>query len=635
MKKLYKDIRLTKSILVLWAGILMAGCSAEDELGNNSAAQQQLSITPLVNDLQNTRVKEEENLKEKDLLSLDFKMFNPESGLLQIDKQYSNPAVGELIELGASNWKVDNNLQEGKKYDFYAIANAKDDLKGKSLADLKAATQEDDDIWKPYPMATNKKFLMSCQDAYTITKEATQNIPVQLVRAAAKIKLNLSSSVKGYNIKDVKWKLTNYNVNTTLLAGETATPKIIKDNETWNEATPTQGTDGNNIANSYAVTTYSYATTWANKDDMPYIVTEITFVNTEGTSTVQKTYNIPVRDPQGDNQLARNFIYTINAEIKYLDTKTIIDYNDDKDYLKWAITKWTQGEDTYVNADGSSYLVVYPTSINIKGGEDNEFTDKSIQWFASNICDIKDKYGYYIDKSGKEKQYDYGQIKADYTNSVTDSYRGWIDIHAGNPQDQTIVYSTFTIYVPNTDKEQMIHVKKYPSIYSMNVKSEGTNDEDGKIDNRLYTVQFANNKRANGYTIAKPKLDSNNKSTDNTVSPAFIIASISKSKSESVASNEEAREYCKNYTETATTRKNERLELKGWRLPTKEEVKLIHQLQNYDKAIGKNELKGEYYWTLDGGQSERYNDNPTLGTYVRCVHDLTLDEIEKIENQGF
>lgn len=76
MKKLYIDIRFAKCILALTAGWLMAGCSAEDELGNGSAAQQ-LSMTPMVNDLQTTRVKEEENLHEKTLSSLDFKMFEP------------------------------------------------------------------------------------------------------------------------------------------------------------------------------------------------------------------------------------------------------------------------------------------------------------------------------------------------------------------------------------------------------------------------------------------------------------------------------------------------------------------------------------------------------------------------------
>lgn len=102
MKKLYIDIRFAKCILALTAGWLMAGCSAEDELGNGSAAQQ-LSMTPMINDLQQTRVKEEENLNEKNLLSLDFKMFEPTSSELRIDRQFSTPEENKAKELGSGN----------------------------------------------------------------------------------------------------------------------------------------------------------------------------------------------------------------------------------------------------------------------------------------------------------------------------------------------------------------------------------------------------------------------------------------------------------------------------------------------------------------------------------------------------
>lgn len=75
MKKLYIDIRFAKCILALTAGWLMAGCSAEDELENGSATQQ-LSMTPMVNDLQTTRVKEEEHLHEKLCLLLTLRCSN-------------------------------------------------------------------------------------------------------------------------------------------------------------------------------------------------------------------------------------------------------------------------------------------------------------------------------------------------------------------------------------------------------------------------------------------------------------------------------------------------------------------------------------------------------------------------------
>lgn len=630
MKKLYIDIRFIKCILALTAGWLMAGCSAEDELGKGSAAQQ-LSMTPMINDLQQTRVREEENLNEKNLLSLDFKMFEePTSSELRIDRQFNTPVENKAEELGSGNWKSALHLDADNTYPYYAVANAKDqdNLKGKNLAELLACTQQDDDIWKPATMVSDKKFLMSSQGKYTITPDPEQNIPVELVRAAAKIKLNISSTVKDYKIKEVKWKFINYNTNTAIFAGQPVTPNIIKDNQE-NKATAEKDEKGNDI---YKVTTYSYSTTWNGKDDMPQFVADVTFnKNTDANTTITKHLVIPVRDPQGEKKLDRNYIYTVNAVIKYLDTKTDIDYNGKEDYLKWAITKWTQGEDTHVNADGASYLVVSPTAIDIKGGEGNDFTDCTMRWFASYECDIENPTTYYFDRYGNKQSGQDGQIKANFEESTGNRYRGWIDVHSGAPSYCTIQYTYFDIKVDGTDKKQEIAVRKYPSVYSMNVRSEGTNDFEEK--NHLYTIQFSSNKYATDYTIAKPVLNNENKSADNTVSPAFILASTAKGET-SAKDNQAARDYCKKYQEKATTYKNEKLELNGWRLPTKEEINRIYKLGNEDKAIGKQLLRGEYYWTLDGDKTERNGNNPQSGTYVRCVHDLTQGEIELIEKQG-
>ena len=627
MKKLYIDIRFAKCILALTAGWLMAGCSAEDELGNGSAAQQ-LSMTPMVNDLQQTRVKEEENLNEKNLLSLDFKMFEPTSSELRIDRQFSTPAENKAEELGSGNWKSALHLDVDKTYPYYAVANAKEDLKGKNLKDLLASTQQDEDIWKPATMVNDKKFLMSSQDEYTITQNPEQDIPVELVRAAAKIKLNISSTVKDYKITKVMWKFINYNTNTAIFANQPADQKIKK-NIQENKATAEKDENGNDI---YKVTTYSYSTKWETQETMPQIVANVTFQkSTDANTTITKNLVIPVRDPQGEKKLERNYIYTVNAVIKYLDTNTHIDYNGKEDYLQWAIAKWTVGEDTHVNADGASYLVVSPTAIDIKGGESNDFKDCTMRWFASNECYIENPTNYYFDRYGNKKSGQAEQLKAESEKSTGDGYRGWIDVHSGAPSYYTIQYSYFNIKVRNTDKKQEIAVRKYPSVYSMNVRREGTNDSAEK--NHLYTIQFSSNKYATDYTIAKPVVNNENMSADNTVSPAYILASTAKGET-IVKDNQAARDYCKKYQEKATTYKNEKLELNGWRLPTKEEINRIYKLGNEDKAVGKQLLRDEYYWTLDGDKTERNGNNSQSGTYVRCVHDLTPGEIELIEKQG-
>lgn len=629
MKKLYIDIRFAKCLLALTAGWLMAGCSAEDELGNGSAAQQ-LSMTPMVNDLQTTRVKEEENLHEKTLSSLDFKMFEPTSSERRIDSLFDAPAENKAEELGSGNWNESLNLQSGQSYAFYAAANASQSLQGKRLDELQKATQKDDDIWMPYSTDNSKKlFLMSSHGSYKITEKAEQNIPVELVRAAAKIKLNISSTVKDYHISDVQWKLINYNTNTTIFAGadQTATPSIISDNNTWSPAAFAKDEKGNKV---FTVTTYSYSTQWETQETMPQIVAKVNFkYKDDSKKDTLKVLNIPVRDPQGDKKLDRNYIYTVNAVIKYLDTNTHIDYDGDTDYLKWAIAKWTQGGDTYVKGDKASFLVVYPTQLDLKDPMDWGTANQCIDWFAS--CPIfqqPEKEGYYFDKYGKKIVDNNlaGQIISQSDKSVSDDNRGKIDIH-GNKPENTISYINFLVKTIDGSKSQKVNVRKYPAIYSLNVESTGTKNQ--YQNKRLYTIQHSVTKSSNTYSVAKPS-DKN----DNTVSPAFIIASTINSRLQSIGSNDEAKKYCEQYKEKAKTRKGEDLDLSGWRLPTKEEVKKIISLQSGNNAIPDDLLQGEYYWTFDGDKSEEQSNANYNGAFVRCVHDLTPDEIEKIEDQG-
>lgn len=632
MKKLYKDIRFAKCILALTAGWLMAGCSAEDELGNGSAAQQ-LSLTPMVNDLQTTRVKEEVNLHEKTLSSLDFKMFEPTNGDCRIDRQFTSPAENQAEVLASGNWKESQDLQPGQSYAFYAAANTKQSLQGKSLNELQNATQQDADIWKPYSTDNSKKLLlMSSHGSYKITEEAEQNIPVKLVRAAAKIKLNISSTVKDYHISDVQWKLINYNTNTTIFADQTATPSIISDNNTWSTAASAKDEKGNNV---FTVTTYSYSTQWETQKTMPQIVAKVNFKYKDGSKTdILKELKIPVRDPQGDKKLDRNYIYTVNAVIKYLDTNTDINYDGDTDYLKWAIAKWTQGEDTFVKGDKASFLMVYPTQLDLKDPMNWGTENWCIDWFAScPIVQQPEKKVYYFDKKGNKIE-DINlasQINSQSDTNVGDTNRGKIDVH-GNKPEYTIAYINFLVKTNDGSKSQKVNVRKYPAIYSLNVANAEASDKQN-TQNRLYTLQFTTNQGISDYTIAKPQLDSKNKSTDKTVSPALIMASAGHG-NETAESNEAARTYCQSYSETATTLKGETLTMNGWRLPTTDEVKLINQLASQDKVVDRQILSNACYWTLDGKKAAFNGAQEGNSTYVRCVHDLTLEEIEKIENQG-
>ena len=560
-------------------------------------------------------------------------MFEPTNGDCRIDRQFTSPAENQAELLASGNWKESLNLQPGQSYAFYAAANTQQSLQGKSQNELQNATQQDMDIWKPYSADNSEKlFLMSSYGSYQITEEAEQNIPVELVRAAAKIKLNISSTVKDYHISDVQWKLINYNTNTTIFAGQTTTPSIISDNNTWSTAASAKDEKGNDV---FTVTTYSYSTQWETQKTMPQIVAKVNFKYKDNSKTdILKELNIPVRDPQGDKKLDRNYIYTVNAVIKYLDTKTDIDYDGDTDYLKWAIAKWIQGEDTYVKGDNASFLVVYPTQLDLKALTNWDIENWCIDWFAS--CPIyqqPEKKGYYFDKNGNKIEDNNlaGQINSQADTNNGDTNRGKIDIH-GNKPEYTIGYINFLVKTNDDSKSQKVNVRKYPAIYSLNVANAEASEKQN-TRNRLYTLQFATNKGISDYTIAKPQLDSQNKSTDKTVSPALIMASAAHG-NEAAESNEAARTYCQSYSETATTLKGETLDMNGWRLPTTDEVKLINQLANQNKVVDSQILSNACYWTLDGKKAAFNGAQEGNCTYVRCVHDLTLEEIEKIENQG-
>lgn len=467
MKRSYIHRRLSQSILALTAGVLMVGCTAEEEWNNNPSAQK-LDIIPMVNDTKATARATEDILHEKTLSSLDFKLERKGTTSLKYDEHFTDAKEGELKVLG--DWRNDLKLDENQVYSYYAIANAKENYKGKSSADILNATQEDDDIWQTYTENNKKKFLMSCQGDYSITSESNQTIPVQLVRAAAKIQLNLTTAVQGFKATSVKWKLINYNTNTTVFAGKEATPKIVKDDKS----------DPSNIANgttdsTYCITTYSYATQWQDSVDAPHIIVTIVFHPETGGNDVTKQYNIPVRDPEGDGKtLDRKHVYTINAKFKNLGTNKEIHYGDSNPWV-YAITKWSDGGTTTINAGKPSFLVVSPTTLIMENVKEDR---TSIRIVASAKCnvDYNRRTAYIYDANGNKitNNIQVGQTNIQYDNNVETEWGGRVEIESEIPQNGTVKVIRFFVYCGDKDNgtyhEQEVKVIQYPAEYDLNVE---------------------------------------------------------------------------------------------------------------------------------------------------------------------
>ena len=155
----------------------------------------------------------------------------------------------------------------------------------------------------------------------------------------------------------------------------------------------------------------------------------------------------------------------------------------------------------------------------------------------------------------------------------------------------------------------------------------------GKSNNRMYVVQITNTPQNSKYKIGHvTNIDKNTKlSSEDVVSPAFMLASQLGTVTAFTNKNDgkNASEHCDKYIEVRKDGKK----YTDWRLPTASEIGVITKYQ-YDKNQNVIDvvLAGGSYWALNGKQVEA-NPNDTYTGYVRCVRDLSPEEVKELENK--
>lgn len=153
-------------------------------------------------------------------------------------------------------------------------------------------------------------------------------------------------------------------------------------------------------------------------------------------------------------------------------------------------------------------------------------------------------------------------------------------------------------------------------------------------NNRMYIIQVSSTKNST-YNIAHPIAGANGYSSDNVVSPAFMIASQLGAIYTDYLKKENAPGHCKTYREVDVNGKK----YDNWRLPTAAEIKFIADFQkesfksnnNEEKKPIKTVLTGQYYYTMDGDKID--TGMSSSGTAIRCVRDLTPAEVEELDKQ--
>lgn len=153
----------------------------------------------------------------------------------------------------------------------------------------------------------------------------------------------------------------------------------------------------------------------------------------------------------------------------------------------------------------------------------------------------------------------------------------------------------------------------------------------GQHNNQMYVVQITNTPQNSKYKIGHvTNIDKNTKlSSEDVVSPAFMLASqlgtVTKFSKGVDASN-----HCDKYVEVRMDGKK----YTDWRLPTASEIGVI---TNYQYKTNQNVidvvLAGRTYWALNGSQVTANTNNRNTG-FVRCVRDLSPEEVKELENKN-
>ncbi len=697
MKKLNKYRKSVQGLMLLTFGLTMAGCSAQDDFFTETSSES-LSIKPSVTEATVSRaaVASEQALREAALDNLYVKIFDKEYKEQSVNKKFDSNLQSEKKEiLGQGNWKVDLNLQENKDYFVYSIANAKEDLtQVKSLADLKNKVQTDADIWKPYSSDKNatKNFLMTANSDWKVSKEPTQTIVSELTRAAAKIVVNLKINVDGYEVEGKPtWQLLNYNTQTTLFGQNTANSIASMSETETNETMAKTAADG------YQLVTYSYATSWDDNASAPQAKIKVRLQKKGEETPVDYYYSIPVRDPKATKSLDRNYVYTANATVTSLGSSSDITYGDAMD-LVYDVQKWTQGEETTINAGEQKYLLVSPTFMIMKN---QRFDNSTIKFYGSGECTVETVEIYYYDKNGKKQSCSGSQsfkASAQYADGHGElKDKGTIVIGAKNS-------TTVNDFVPLSVKyikikvscdglEEYVTIKQYPLEYiqgiagwystksidgwidwqtdqaSHDTKKTSSDDNfnakvkegnyiyeyydkndafwpwdpddykatlgdgasNGQHNNQMYVVQITNTPQNSKYKIGHvTNINKNTKlSSEDVVSPAFMLASqlgtVTPFNNGVDASN-----HCDKYVEVRT----DGTKYTDWRLPTASEIGVITKYQyEENQNVIDVVLAGKTYWALNGNQVTANKDGSGSG-YVRCVRDLSPDEVKKLENKN-
>lgn len=690
---IYKNTTL--ALMALTMGLSLVGCAEDSELIYQGA--QQLSVKPLIldNKVSRATTASDASLNEDKLYNFNIKMFG-EYNECKVDKTFTDGLKsGEEKVIAQNNWKVEKNLQEGNTYSVKSVANATGSGDVQTDEDIWKPYDATGNSNKMFLMSSIDNYKVTKEPTQTIPVNLARAAAKIALTIHVDVEGYTAGQAK-WQLKNYNAKTTIFGSNTEseLKDGEMVEAQGGSGNYTvttysyatqWNDDTKAPAiylqipltADGKTEMNYYKIPVRDPKATSedAKKLNRNTIYTIDANINNKGGSSEieyitagKVVYDVLPWSDGGTTDIDANTSYLM-VYPQSLIMKNIAKDNTSISYKSSTELEITIDEVYYYNKNGKKTIInegytekddkgkdvqLYP-KVTLSTGENGKYQGK-INIESAVPINLTAKYIVFSvkTKDGKDsEQVIVKQYPLKYVQNIAGWYStkdNWVDWESDRNvrgpfkerQDTkkykdswmtSRVYGTFDgstgiwdIY----DDESYKRVgggmfnPKYEYTYQAKVHNCNTEQD----NNHMYVIQIT--KSDGTYKIARPRFN-NLKSDDHTVSPAFMLASQLGVVS-AFDSFKDAANHCEKYVEVSMNKKR----YEDWRLPTQEEINSIVEFQNDKKAANTMDrvLKGYYYWTANGGKSDKVPGSTVDNRpgAVRCIRDLSPAEVQELEN---
>ena len=690
---IYKNTTL--ALMALTMGLSLVGCAEDSELIYQGA--QQLSVKPLIldNKVSRATTASDASLNEDKLYNFNIKMFG-EYNECKVDKTFTTGLQsGKEEVIAQNNWKVDNDLQEGNTYNVKSVANATGSGDVQTDVDIWKPYDATGNSNKMFLMSSIDNYKVTKEPTQTIPVNLARAAAKIALTIHIDVEGYTAGQAK-WQLKNYNAKTTIFgnNTETELKDGEMVEAQGGSGEYTvttysyatqWTDDTNAPAiylqvpltADGNTEMNYYKIPVRDPKATGedAKKLNRNTIYTIDAKINNKGGSseigyitTGKVVYDVLPWSDGGTTDIDANTSYLMvypqslimkniakdNTSISYKSSNEL-EISIDEVYYYNKNGKKTIINEGYTEKDDKGKDVQLYPKVTLSTGENGKYQGK-INIESAVPINLTAMYIVFSvkTKDGKDsKQVIVKQYPLKYVQNIAGWYStkdNWVDWESDRNvrgpfkerQDTkkykdswmtSRVYGTFDgstgiwdIY----DDESYKRVgggmfnPKYEYTYQAKVHNCNTEQD----NNHMYVIQIT--KSDGTYKIARPRFN-NLKSDDHTVSPAFMLASQLGVVS-AFDSFKDAANHCEKYVEVSMNKKR----YEDWRLPTQEEINSIVEFQNDKKAANTMDrvLKGYYYWTANGGKSDKVPGSTVDNRpgAVRCIRDLSPAEVQELEN---